>query len=82
MLRPASAMVLPVIPLPEQEFFNGTGGFADNGREYVTVLHDGHRNLRGADRHQGPDQCRKRNYNYVRNTPHPQHRGFRRKNLH
>ncbi len=28
-------------PLPELEFFNGTGGFADNGREYVTVLQDG-----------------------------------------
>ena len=23
------------------EFFNGTGGFADQGREYVTVLRDG-----------------------------------------
>ena len=27
--------------LPEMEFFNGTGGFAENGREYVTVLRDG-----------------------------------------
>ena len=27
--------------LPDLEFFNGTGGFADNGREYVTVLRDG-----------------------------------------
>ncbi|MBC7285359.1 MAG: glycosyl transferase, partial [Hoeflea sp.] len=28
------------VPL-ELEFFNGIGGFADNGREYVTVLRDG-----------------------------------------
>jgi len=27
--------------LPELEFFNGTGGFAEGGREYVTVLRDG-----------------------------------------
>lgn len=27
--------------LPTLEFFNGTGGFADQGREYVTVLRDG-----------------------------------------
>ncbi len=27
--------------LPALEFFNGTGGFADQGREYVTVLRDG-----------------------------------------
>mgnify|MGYP002266477427 CR=1 FL=1 len=26
---------------PELEFFNGTGGFADEGREYVTLLRDG-----------------------------------------
>ena len=26
---------------PELEFFNGLGGFADDGREYVTVLGDG-----------------------------------------
>ncbi len=26
---------------PELEFFNGTGGFADDGREYVTVLRTG-----------------------------------------
>ncbi len=32
----------PVAPaLPELEFFNGLGGFADNGREYVTVLGPG-----------------------------------------
>ena len=28
-------------PLPELEFFNGTGGFDPSGREYVTVLRDG-----------------------------------------
>ncbi|MEY3306676.1 MAG: hypothetical protein RLZZ413_714, partial [Pseudomonadota bacterium] len=27
--------------LPELEFFNGIGGFAEDGREYVTVLRDG-----------------------------------------
>ena len=33
---------LPVAPaLPELEFFNGLGGFADNGREYVTILGPG-----------------------------------------
>ena len=37
-------MAPPQIPpapiLPELEFFNGTGGFAEQGREYVTVLRD------------------------------------------
>ncbi|MDP3908764.1 MAG: hypothetical protein Q8Q14_00080 [Gemmatimonadales bacterium] len=28
-------------PLPDLEFFNGLGGFADNGREYVTILGPG-----------------------------------------
>ncbi|MDP3340557.1 GH36-type glycosyl hydrolase domain-containing protein [Frigidibacter sp.] len=28
-------------PPPALEFFNGTGGFAEDGREYVTVLRDG-----------------------------------------
>ena len=28
-------------PVEPMEFFNGTGGFACNGREYVTVLEDG-----------------------------------------
>ena len=28
-------------PLPELEFFNGLGGFADDGREYVTILGPG-----------------------------------------
>ncbi len=27
-------------PLPALEFFNGTGGFADNGRDYLTILED------------------------------------------
>ncbi len=31
----------PTPRLPELEFFNGIGGFADNGREYVTLLRDG-----------------------------------------
>ena len=30
-----------VLPRPELEFFNGVGGFADNGREYVVVLEAG-----------------------------------------
>ncbi|MEA2740533.1 MAG: cyclic beta,2-glucan synthetase, partial [Acetobacteraceae bacterium] len=31
-----------VVPaLPELEFFNGLGGFADNGREYVTIMGPG-----------------------------------------
>jgi cyclic beta-1,2-glucan synthetase len=28
-------------PLPELEYFNGFGGFAKDGREYVTILDDG-----------------------------------------
>jgi cyclic beta-1,2-glucan synthetase len=32
---------LPAPALPELEFFNGIGGFADNGREYVIVLKPG-----------------------------------------
>ncbi|HET6158600.1 MAG TPA: glucoamylase family protein [Dongiaceae bacterium] len=45
--RPASKGILadrelPVTPaLPELEFFNGLGGFAGGGREYVTVLGPG-----------------------------------------
>ncbi|MEO5620229.1 MAG: glucoamylase family protein, partial [Cypionkella sp.] len=31
----------PTVSLPELEFFNGTGGFAEDGREYVTILQDG-----------------------------------------
>jgi cyclic beta-1,2-glucan synthetase len=29
------------VPLPALELFNGTGGFADDGRTYVTILRDG-----------------------------------------
>ncbi len=29
------------LPMPSLEFFNGTGGFDRNGREYVTILRDG-----------------------------------------
>ena len=35
------AAAAPAMPVPELEFFNGTGGFAEDGREYVTVLRDG-----------------------------------------
>ncbi len=31
----------PAAPAPELEFFNGTGGFGHDGREYVTLLRDG-----------------------------------------
>jgi cyclic beta-1,2-glucan synthetase len=31
----------PAEPLPDLEFFNGLGGFAEGGREYVTVLGPG-----------------------------------------
>jgi cyclic beta-1,2-glucan synthetase len=37
--RPAPVHAVP--PRPELEFFNGLGGFADGGREYVTVLGPG-----------------------------------------
>ena len=37
---PLSTLSPPKLPVPELEFFNGIGGFGDNGREYVTVLHD------------------------------------------
>jgi len=44
---PKSAIAVPtskVVPaVPDLEFFNGLGGFADNGKEYVTIL--------------GPGQC-------------------------
>ncbi len=50
--RPTAAMVLPKpllnpdaehpeLALPQLEFFNGLGGFADDGREYVIVLAKG-----------------------------------------
>ena len=43
-MRPALPKALPPVatPQPQLEFFNGLGGFADDGREYVTVLRDGH----------------------------------------
>ena len=37
----ASMPVQAVLPQPELEFFNGLGGFADNGREYVVTLEAG-----------------------------------------
>jgi cyclic beta-1,2-glucan synthetase len=42
--RPAPAAKTPVAAAPaheELEFFNGHGGFAKDGREYVTILHSG-----------------------------------------
>ncbi|WP_234992388.1 GH36-type glycosyl hydrolase domain-containing protein [Roseisalinus antarcticus] len=36
---PSPASAAPDLDL---EFFNGTGGFAEDGREYVTILRDGH----------------------------------------
>ncbi|MEJ1970539.1 MAG: glucoamylase family protein [Rhizomicrobium sp.] len=41
----AAAPAVPEAPLPRPDmaFFNGLGGFADNGREYVTVLEGGER---------------------------------------
>ena len=41
--QPASkqARSEPAGPRPELEFFNGLGGFADGGREYVTILGPG-----------------------------------------
>jgi cyclic beta-1,2-glucan synthetase len=40
--RPQTAgLSAPAFDTSRLEFFNGTGGFADNGREYVTVLRDG-----------------------------------------
>ncbi|MGH8502562.1 MAG: GH36-type glycosyl hydrolase domain-containing protein [Gammaproteobacteria bacterium] len=35
---PARASSDNLLPLPTLEFFNGLGGFAEDGREYVTVL--------------------------------------------
>ena len=32
-----------LLPRPELEFFNGLGGFAQDGREYVTILEGGNR---------------------------------------
>ncbi|HEV2616238.1 MAG TPA: glucoamylase family protein [Candidatus Acidoferrales bacterium] len=38
--RPAKRQDLE-LPLPALEFFNGLGGFAEQGREYITVLSEG-----------------------------------------
>lgn len=38
---PEPAPSLPEPDLPTLEFFNGTGGFDRDGREYVTILRDG-----------------------------------------
>ena len=39
--RPTSRLTHTTTPVPELEFFNGHGGFADDGREYVVVLKPG-----------------------------------------
>ena len=39
--RPTTRMATIAAPVPEVEFFNGLGGFADDGREYVTILGEG-----------------------------------------
>ena len=41
--RPARTVKRMDVPLPQQElqFFNGLGGFAQDGREYVVVLNEG-----------------------------------------
>lgn len=39
--RQIPPQIPPAPTLPELEFFNGTGGFAEQGRDYVTVLRDG-----------------------------------------
>jgi cyclic beta-1,2-glucan synthetase len=38
---PAPKRSEAVVPRPELEFFNGLGGFAEGGREYVTILGPG-----------------------------------------
>jgi len=38
---PVSSAHAPALALPPLEFFNGLGGFAENGREYVIVLDNG-----------------------------------------
>jgi cyclic beta-1,2-glucan synthetase len=39
--RPAAASAEPPLSRPALEFFNGFGGFADDGRDYVTILEQG-----------------------------------------
>ncbi len=43
--HPGKRLDVP-LPVPDLEFFNGLGGFAKNGREYVTVLGEGLRTPR------------------------------------
>jgi cyclic beta-1,2-glucan synthetase len=40
---PSAGMPEIALPRPETEFFNGLGGFADGGREYVVAVDDGQR---------------------------------------
>jgi cyclic beta-1,2-glucan synthetase len=40
---PAGTPSLTAPPRPALEYFNGLGGFADNGREYMTILEAGQR---------------------------------------
>ena len=40
---PAASQLQVARPAPELEYFNGLGGFADDGREYVTILGPGQR---------------------------------------
>ncbi|MBW4024022.1 MAG: glycosyl transferase [Proteobacteria bacterium] len=37
-----SSAPFATVPVPDLAYFNGFGGFAKDGREYVTVLDDGH----------------------------------------
>jgi cyclic beta-1,2-glucan synthetase len=39
--RPTTEVPKPVAPLPKLDFFNGLGGFAAAGGEYVTILGEG-----------------------------------------
>ncbi|MGV8984726.1 MAG: GH36-type glycosyl hydrolase domain-containing protein [Cypionkella sp.] len=38
---PPAPLPPTIVPVPKLEFFNGTGGFDRDGREYVTMLQDG-----------------------------------------
>ena len=39
--RPSYADLEPTVPMENLTFFNGLGGFSQNGREYVTILGEG-----------------------------------------
>jgi cyclic beta-1,2-glucan glucanotransferase len=39
--RPSTADLEPTVPVDNLSFFNGVGGFSNNGREYVTILGEG-----------------------------------------